>query len=113
MPHVQTPDPLYQAAETILTHIASEWGGCACLSGDIVASTADGEPIVSVIHLDDRRHWNLTVATKGTWPTSVPVAISSLADALLGDLSDGVVLLVVTPAGAWQVRVEVLEPAAI
>src|SRR5690242_586086 len=57
-----------QAAALTLARLASENGGAAYLSGDIVAYTDTAEPIISIIHLDDRRHWNLTVRPGPPFP---------------------------------------------
>ena len=124
------------AAEATAQLVGSEWTAVRLprrpapeiLSADIVAETELGEPIVSVIHIEDRRHWNLVVRVDDDhpspcWPPAgqcVTVKDYNLADALMGTdptfptVADGTQLHVVNTvtAGAdWLVLVEVLEPA--
>jgi hypothetical protein len=107
------------------------------LSADTVAATDNGEPIVSVIHVADRRHWNLTVTLPAddhdhsdpdpeewqcvpAWdkddydwdnePKFVPAG--QLAAELLAGPADGAVFRVTgSPVGDWLLTVSVLPPA--
>ena len=105
------------------------------LSADIVAETEDGEPIVSVIHIEDRRHWNLVIMTDLDHknPPAAPrpcvtVKDYNLADTLLSDdqgrvpglpgvfyhVTDGTQLHVFGIDGdEWLILVSVLDPAKV
>lgn len=102
------------AATKTMERLASEHGGTAFLSADIVATDGDGNPIVSVIHLEDRRHWNLVVRSElpqvGEVTKVAPVA--KLPDALL-TADDGDYIFVIGMQCSWTVTVQVLEPATI
>jgi hypothetical protein len=92
------------------------------LSADIVATDENDQPIISVIHLDDRRHWNLTVGPATPEPGSAlrgrPGAVSvitwlpELPD-VLGKAREGDLVVVMGEGGWWTVTVEILEPATI
>jgi len=106
-----------QAADLTLDRLASENGGAAYLSGDIVATccAVHERPIISIIHLDDRRHWNLTVRVEapagGEIDRFVPVADLAAA---LDTARDGDYWLVTTPEGRWwTLTVDVLELAKV
>lgn len=108
---IATPD---DAADATLAIVGSEFGGAAYLSADHVATDDDGMPILSVIHLDDRRHWNLTVRT--ALPKAEDISQTAGAGQLLDVLDkarDGEFVLVIGDRGWWTLTVEVLEPAVI
>lgn len=84
------------------------------LSADYVATCCDvhERPVLSVIHLDDRRHWNLTVRVGDTENGMTLVPEARLAECLYA-AADGTTLSVISPDTDfhWQLTVEVLEPA--
>lgn len=80
------------------------------LSADTVATDGNGYDIVSVIHLEDRRHWNLTVRPGHDRPSATYVGVDQLAETLLATNSD-TTISVISPNGDWQLDVEVLPPA--
>lgn len=82
------------------------------LSADVVATDEHGHDIVSVIHLEDRRHWNLTVRPGHDQASVAYVGVDHLAETLLATNSD-TTISVISPNGDWQLDVEVLELAAI
>lgn len=86
------------------------------LSADIVATCCDvhERPVISVIHIEDRRHWNLTVRAELPVPGEIDrfVGISDLVDALNGAFHHDY-WLVIGPEGFWTVVVEVLESAKV
>lgn len=105
-----------QAAQLTLARLASEDGGAAYLSGDLVATADDGSDILSIIHLDDRRHWNLTVRVCPPFPPIESISQAWAAgdlDRALGAAADGDVILIVAPEGAWTLTVDVLELAKV
>jgi hypothetical protein len=85
------------------------------LSADIVAYTDADEPIISVIHLDDRRHWNLIVFPDDPAdrdPNYQGIAVPNLAEALTsGVIADGTQLRMSSLKGAWLTLVHILPPA--
>lgn len=92
------------------------------LSADIVATTEDGEPIVSVIHLDDRRHWNLVVLTldhlNPPGHRHPPVEVGDVQDLPVAlttrtDIADGSQIRLLHPFGGWLLNVEVLPNAKV
>ena len=103
-----------EAADQTMERLGSEHDGPAYLSADIPFSDDDNNPIVSVIHIDDRRHWNLTVRTEPPAPGEIDefVSISRLPD-VLDTAGEGDFLLVIGPRGWWTLTVEILEPAAL
>jgi hypothetical protein len=100
------------AATLTFERLASEVGGTTYLSADIVAYDNDDNPIVSVIHLDDRRHWNLTVRTGDPAGVARAILPGEMPDVLLA-ASDGDLILVLGDAGWWTLTVEILEPARL
>jgi hypothetical protein len=82
------------------------------LSADIVATTDDGQPVISVIHIEDRRHWNLTVHVADI-DDGMTVVTEGLLAEYLNDAQDGTTLYVVSPNtdSGWRLYVDVLELA--
>lgn len=80
------------------------------LSADTVAASEDGYDIVSVIHLADRRHWNLTCIPGHDRASATYIGYDHLAETLLATNSD-TTISVIHPQGDWQLDVKVLPKA--
>lgn len=80
------------------------------LSADVVGDDGHGHEIVSVIHIADRRHWNLTVRPGRSRTSLTYVGVGNLAETLLATNSD-TTISVISPDGDWQLDVEVLPLA--
>ena len=78
------------------------------LSADVVATDEHGHDIVSVIHVEDRRHWNLTCVPGHAAASATYIGYDHLAETLLATNSD-TTISVIHPQGDWQLDVTVLE----
>jgi hypothetical protein len=82
------------------------------LSADTIGADENGYDIVSVIHLADRRHWNLHARPGHDKASTTYVSPDQLAETLLATNCD-TTISVISGDLAWQLDVEILPKAYV